>query len=131
MSFYCLNSHCVSRKSADCSFFEGGRSESNAHLLHSSVSFMSFHRNVNAYFRVCFSKNRSAQPVSQNRTNLLLLHCNYIYRYRKGDIVLFTAVKTVKSKSNIPALLHLQQNKPYIFLDVASYGSFNIRPGKT
>jgi hypothetical protein len=52
-------------------------------------------------------------------------------RYGKGDIVLFTAVKTVKSKSNIPALLHLQQNKPYVFLDVASYGSFNIRPGKT
>ena len=31
----------------------------------------------------------------------------------------------------MPALLHLQQNKPYILLDHASYSNFNIRPGKT
>lgn len=44
--------------------------------------------------------------------------------------MLFTGVRTVKSKSTIPALLHLQQNKPYILLDAASYSNFNVRPGK-
>jgi hypothetical protein len=63
-------------------------------------------------------------------TAVLLLQ-KVIPRYGKGDTVLFTAVKTVKSKSTIPALLHLQQMKPYVLLDAASYGNFNIRPGKT
>ncbi len=43
---------------------------------------------------------------------------------------MFTAVRCVKSKSTLPALLHLQQHKPYMFMDPSSYNNFSIRPGK-
>ena len=55
--------------------------------------------------------------------------CLY-FRYVRGDIVMFTAVKMMKSKSTLAALLHLQQNKPFILLDNTVYVNFNIRPGK-
>ncbi len=51
-------------------------------------------------------------------------------RYNKGDVVIFFPIKLQRSKSTAPILMHVDRPKPYMIMDIASYGAFGIRPGR-
>ena len=51
-------------------------------------------------------------------------------RYEKDDIVMFHPVRTQKSASTTPVMLHLEKPKPYMFMDESCFTAFSIRPGR-
>ena len=56
--------------------------------------------------------------------------CPSPHSYQQGDIVLFHPVKLAQTKVTAPALMHAEKPYPYILMDLNSYSSFGIRPGR-